>query len=169
MRLNGQTDFSLRLLIYLATKNGGPATIQEVSSRMGLSQTHMMRVAAKLVANGLLLSSRGRQGGISLGRDASEITVEEVVRKMEPDFALVQCMEPLGGECLIEPACLLKGVLSSALAAFFSELKGVTIAQLIQPKRAHLSQILRLDIPPDRFNPAATLSGPRHSRAKYQI
>lgn len=144
MRLNAQTDYSLRMLIYLATKGEGGATIQEISTRMGLSQTHMMRVAAKLAANGLVTSTRGRQGGISLGRVADEITVLDVVLAMEPDFALVQCFDKSKDACSIEPACLLKGVLSSALEAFFAELRGVTLLQITQSARVQLIQLMGL-------------------------
>ena len=147
MKLNVQTDYSLRLLMFLATKEGGTATIQEASSRMGLSQTHMMRVAAKLVAKGFLASSRGRLGGISLAKDASAITVEHVIRAVEPDFALVECFAKSKNFCSIEPACLLKGVLSSALEAFFSELRTVNLAQLTQRNHAELTAIFRLDDP----------------------
>ncbi len=145
MKLNAQTDFSLRLLIYLAAKDGGPATIQEISTRLGLSQSHMMRVAAKLAAKGFIDSSRGRQGGISLSKSAADITVEGVVRAMEPDFALVQCFDTTRGRCSIEPACLLQGVLSTALSAFFNELRQVNLAQLTQPNRSQLLQVLQLD------------------------
>ncbi len=145
MRLNAQTDFSLRMLMYLAVKSGGPATIQEVSTRMGLSQTHMMRVAAKLAAKGLVVSSRGRQGGVSLAREASEITVEEVVKAMEPDFALVQCFDDSKSECTIEPACNLKHVLTDALEAFFAAMRAVTLAQLTESNHAQLVRLLDLE------------------------
>ena len=50
MRLNAQTDFSLRILMYLAAREGVRVTIQEVATKLGLSQAHMMRIAAKLAA-----------------------------------------------------------------------------------------------------------------------
>ncbi|HTQ11667.1 MAG TPA: Rrf2 family transcriptional regulator [Fimbriimonadaceae bacterium] len=149
MRLNVQTDLALRMLIYLAAKQGSPATIQEITQKMGLSQSHMMRVAAKLASNGLVASSRGRGGGLSLGRDASEITVEEVVKTMEPDYALVECLGMDGGDCVIESACVLKGVLVSALEGFFSVLRNATLAQLVEPKLIPLAAILNLGRPRD--------------------
>jgi len=147
MRLNSQTDFALRLLMYLAAKPGGAATIQEASGRMGLSQTHMMRVAAKLVSCGFITSSRGRLGGITLAKDASLITVEDVIRAVEPDFALVGCFGRGERPCSIEPGCLLKGALSSALEAFFAELRNINLHQLTQPNQKYLSQIFGWDDP----------------------
>ncbi|HVT12780.1 MAG TPA: Rrf2 family transcriptional regulator [Fimbriimonadaceae bacterium] len=161
MRLNLQTDLALRMLIYLSVKQGAPATIQEITQKMGLSQTHMMRVAAKLASHGLVASNRGRNGGISLSRDASEITVEEVVRAIEPDFALVQCFDDSRERCVIEPACLLNGVLQSALDAFFTELRSVTLAQLTVPNRYRLRQALRLAEPDE--SPAMPYATPQTS------
>jgi Rrf2 family nitric oxide-sensitive transcriptional repressor len=150
MRLNSQTDFSLRLLMYLAAKPGGTATIQEASRRMGLSQTHMMRVAAKLASTGFLTSNRGRSGGICLSRDAASITVEEVVRAVEPGFSLVECFEP-SGTCVFQPGCLLKGVLHSAMEAFFAELRTVTLNQLVSPNDERLHRVLGWSDPARRL------------------
>ena len=144
MRLNAQTDFSLRLMMYLVAKRGQSATIQEVATRLGLSQSHMMRIAAKLSAKGLVTSIRGRSGGLALGRNASLITVEDVVRAIEPDFALVECLDKSVSTCSILPACLLKGVLTSALEAFFAELRTVTLDQLTEPNQTDLAVIFRL-------------------------
>lgn len=146
MKLNAQTDFSLRIMMYLSAKGGESATIREVSTKLGLSQAHMMRIVAKLASNGLINAARGRSGGLTLGRDASLITVEDVVVAIEPDFALVQCFQTSQlKSCSIEPACLLKGVLSSALKAFLAELRAVSLADLSQPNRVSLTEVFRLD------------------------
>ena len=145
MRLNAQTDFSLRILMYLAAKQGEAATIQEVTNKLGLSQAHLMRIAAKLSATGLVTAARGRSGGLKLARSADEITVEDVVKAIEPDFALVQCFNRTDGVgCTIEPACLLKGVLYSALNAFFAELRSANLAELTESNRVDLAEIFRL-------------------------
>ena len=144
MRLNAQTDFSLRILMYLASKEQGLATIQEVSSRMGLSQAHMMRVAAKLTSCGFVKSQRGRVGGLRLAKDAKDITVEDVIRAIEPDFSLVQCFGPSDVPCTIEPGCLLKHALSNALEAFFTELRAVTLGELTSQNHNHLIQLFQM-------------------------
>lgn len=144
MRLNAQTDYSLRILMYLAAKGGEIATIQEVATRLYLSQSHLMRIVAKLAASGLVETTRGRSGGLTLAKDASRTSIEEVVKAIEPDFALVECFAAEGGDCSVEPACRLKGALGKALASFFDELRGVTLADLTQPNRAHLADIFWL-------------------------
>ncbi len=148
MRLNAQTDFSLRIMMYLAAKGGSSVTIPEVAAKLQLSKDHTMRIAAKLVAKGLVASTRGRSGGLALAREANSITVEEIIRAIEPDFALVHCFQaPPKQNCSIEPACLLKGVLSSALSAFFTELRAVSLADLTESNQAPLAEIFRLNEP----------------------
>lgn len=132
MRLTVLTDYSLRMLIHLAVKPGGRATIAEVATAYGISEAHLMKVAHLLGQSGHVNTLRGRGGGLALGRPAAEITVGAVVRQMEPDMAVVPCLA--GGSCVIMPACRLKRAMHEARAAFFGVLDATTIADLAQPK-----------------------------------
>lgn len=134
--------------MFLAVKAGRLATIPEVAAKLDLSKDYTMRIVAKLVAKGLIASTRGRAGGLALAKEPGSITVADVVAAIEPDFALVRCFEAHGGQdCSIEPACLLKGVLSSALGAFMSELRTFSLADLTEPNQIRLSEIFRLNDP----------------------
>jgi Rrf2 family nitric oxide-sensitive transcriptional repressor len=82
MQLNLSTDIALRTLIFLGEK-GGTATIAEISEAFAIARTHLMKVVMTLVAENLITSERGRNGGIRLARPPAEITVGEVVRVME--------------------------------------------------------------------------------------
>ncbi len=134
MRLNTQTDFALRTLIYLAVHAPEGATIQEISQSYGISQNHLMRVAAKLVRIGCVDSVRGRGGGLRLAKHPSEITVGQIVREFEPDMQLVPCFGEADRRCRIEPACRLKETLGAALSAFLAELDQTTLAQISTPR-----------------------------------
>lgn len=162
MRLNAQTDFSLRILMYLAVKDGELATIKEIASRLELSHAHLMRIVAKLAALGFVHAARGRSGGLTLARDPDFISVEEVVSAIEPDFALVQCSRGQSTRpCSIEPACVLKGVLSSASKAFLAELRAVSLGDLTRPNRAQLTEMFRF-VGADSAMNRRTRSGDMH-------
>lgn len=133
MRLTVYTDYSLRVLIYLALKEDGLATIGEIATSYGISRTHLMKVAHQLGVKGYLGTVRGRQGGLRLARAPKTITVGEIVRTMEPDLALVPCFEPVCADCAILPACVLKRALQEARAVFFDVLDGYTLADLVRP------------------------------------
>ena len=133
MRLTHFTDLSLRLLMFLAVKPNGLATIQEVGGRYGISRNHLMKVAQQLVKEGFVESVRGRGGGLRLKRLPNEIRVGDVVRATEDDFRMVECFEAGKTSCTLLPACRLKGVLGEALAAYLAVLDQHTLADLTTP------------------------------------
>lgn len=131
MRLTTLTDYSLRMLIHLAIKPGGRATIAEVATAYGVSEAHLMKVAHLLGQAGHVTTVRGRGGGLMLARQANAITVGQVVRTMEPDLDLVPCFG--SGSCALLPVCQLKRTLHEAREAFLAVLDATTIADLAQP------------------------------------
>ena len=141
MRLNTQTDYALRLLMHLAVNSSRLVTIQEVADRFSISKNHLMKLASTLTREGFVTSVRGRSGGLKLARPPERITVGAIVRCMENDFALVECFQAERSECLITPACRLKGVLNGAAAAFLAELDRCTLSDLVQ-NNAPLERIL---------------------------
>lgn len=130
MQLTVSTDIALRTLIYLG-KNRSPATILEISKACDISKSSLMKVTMTLVSAGLLASERGRHGGIRLARDAGQISIGSVVRLMENNLALVECMRNSQLQCPLLPRCRLKGILSNAQEAFFSTLEKSTLADLL--------------------------------------
>ncbi|WP_244270952.1 Rrf2 family transcriptional regulator [Thioclava nitratireducens] len=80
------------------------------------------------------MAQRGRSGGLGLARPAQEIGVGTIVRHMETDFDLVECMRS-GGDCTITAACRLIAPLAEARAAFLTTLDAYTIADIaISPR-----------------------------------
>ncbi len=136
MRLTDYTDYSLRVMLYLAVRGEGLATIQEISDAYGISKNHLMKVVQQLGELGWVDTVRGRNGGLRLFRESLKLTVGQVVRATENDFALVGCFVADGDEargCVIEPQCRLKGVLAAARDAFFAELDRHTLGELSVP------------------------------------
>ncbi len=131
MRLTALTDFSLRVLIHLAVQPEGRSTIAEVARGYDISENHLMKVAHLLGQAGMLRTTRGRGGGLSLARAPADITVGEVVRRVEPDMDLVPCFAE--GRCAILGACRLRQRLHAAQAAFLAVLDDTTLAELAEP------------------------------------
>ncbi len=135
MRLTVHSDFSLRVLMYLAAFPDRLATIEQIASAYGISQNHIMKVVQRLAHHGFIETLRGRSGGIRLARPTSEITVGAVLRATEEDFHLVECFRDENA-CCITPACRLKGALREALEAYLEVLDEWTLAELVtSPKR----------------------------------
>lgn len=145
MRLTVYTDYSLRMLMYLAVMDGGLATIAEIARSYSISEHHLTKVAHQLGRAGYITTVRGKGGGLKLAKPAQEIGLGAVVRQTEPDMALVPCFSsreaPTGLPCAIVPACGLRNVLDEASQAFMSILDRYTLADLVQ-RRASLQSLL---------------------------
>jgi Rrf2 family protein len=94
VRLTIYTDFSLRLLMFLALKGNGLATIAEVAKAYGISKNHLMKVTHQLGLAGYVETVRGKGGGMRLAQRPQDIVLGEVVRRTEPDMTLVPCFAP---------------------------------------------------------------------------
>lgn len=130
MRITRHTDYALRLMIFLALREGERATVPEIAKAYGISQNHLMKVAQQLQARGYVEALRGKRGGLRLRHEPRDINLGEVVRDMESDFQLVECFGDREA-CVITPFCQLKGVLGKALGAFFAVLDDYTLADLV--------------------------------------
>lgn len=129
MRLTLYTDYSLRLLMYLAAKPGS-ATISEVADHYGISRNHMVRIVHDLGKKGWIHTERGRGGGLTLAKPASAISIGAVVRDTEPDFHLVECFDPEKNACVITRCCKLQQALWQAKEAFLNTLDNYTLADM---------------------------------------
>lgn len=128
MQLTLFSDYSLRILLYLATHRDRRVALSEISASYGISQHHLVKVAQRLIEAGLVVSVRGRGGGLALGREPADINVAAVVRLTEPHLNLVECFDRRTNTCPIDAACGLKGALVRAQEAFFAELAQHSLA-----------------------------------------
>jgi Rrf2 family nitric oxide-sensitive transcriptional repressor len=103
-----------------------------------------MKVVHHLGLLGLIETVRGRSGGLRLGMEPDRINLGEVVRKTEPDFAMVECFNKEHNDCILAPACELQGVLRQAVVAYMQVLDGVTLADLLR-NDARLRKIAKID------------------------
>ena len=133
MRLTLYTDYSLRVLLYLAVKPEETATISEITDYFKISRNHLVKVVHNLGIHGFLLTSRGKNGGIKLARPAEEILLSDVVLKTEPDMELLECFNPQRDNCVVSQTCRLKSMLYEGRAAFMAVLEKNTLADAVKP------------------------------------
>src|ERR1700740_1494466 len=133
MLLALSTDYALRLLMLVGLEPDRLVTIEEVSDRFHILKKHLMKVAYQLGQAEFLGTVRGRNGGLRLGKSPEEIVVGEVVRTMEPDFAVVECEDPTG-YCKIAPSCVLRSTMREAVQAFLAKLDEYTLEDLLRPR-----------------------------------
>lgn len=135
MRLTKFSDYSLRVLMFAASKGEDLATIEETARLYGISRAHLKKVVLLLTREGFLRGLRGRSGGFSLARPADEINLGQLLRVTEPDFGLVECFLP-GNQCHITRRCRLPGIVNEALASFLATFDRHTLADILLETRS---------------------------------
>lgn len=145
MQLTQYTDYGLRMLIALGLARPRRVTVAEISKAYGISRHHLVKIAARLSELGYVETLRGKGGGMRLARDPSQLRIGEVVRKLEAELGVVECLEAGGGTCVIVPSCRLKPLLATATQRFIDELDAHTLADVLQP-RLPLSRLLGIPV-----------------------
>lgn len=130
MRLTVHTDYALRVLIYAGLNLDRLTTIDDVARAYGISKNHLRKVVHRLSRCGYLETVRGRRGGVRLRPRPEHIRVGDVVRQIEPDFALVECLGDRG-RCRIYAGCALRPLVEEACRSFLDALGNYRLSDLL--------------------------------------
>jgi Rrf2 family iron-responsive transcriptional regulator len=119
--------------------------VPEIASAYKVSELFLFKILKPLVESGLVETVRGRNGGIRLAKQAADISLFDVVRVTEENFAMAECFENDAVDCPLVDSCGVNAALRQALGAFFEVLAGYSIEDLVRA-RPNIASIL--GIPP---------------------
>ena len=123
------SEYALRVVAYLATLDGQPATTKQVAAATRVPEGYLAKVIGSLSRGGVLTARRGLHGGSALARPAEEITVYDVMQAVTPIPRIRTC--PLGIKAHGTALCPVHRRLDSALAMVEQAFRDSTIAALI--------------------------------------
>jgi Rrf2 family transcriptional regulator, nitric oxide-sensitive transcriptional repressor len=129
MRLTSFSDYTLRVLIYLALNPGRLSTIQAIAESYGISDNHLKKVVHHLSKTHVIESVRGKGGGIRLARPADSIYLGGVIRSAEGGAPVVECLGA-NNRCVISRNCALAGIMAGAVEHLYAYLDRYTLADL---------------------------------------
>ena len=131
MHLTTFADLGLRILMVLGDlREGERVTLADLATRINGSTNHVAKVNARLVDLGWVTAVRGRSGGVYLADGTRQASVGKILRQLEGPGEVVDCEG--GQRCpLAARDCALRRRLAAAREAFFAELDGDTIGDLI--------------------------------------
>ncbi len=130
MQLTRFSDISLRLLLYLASRDhplDATVTARATSTLFQVPYTHMVKVVYQLAQHGLIVTTKGKGGGLRLARSPESIGIGEVLRITEPGKSVIDCFTQ---PCPLRFDCLLKHALDEGYNAFFVHMDKFTLADL---------------------------------------
>jgi len=92
MRLSTQADYGVRAVYELALREPG-AVVQtrDIAAAQGLPEGYLAKVIQSLVRAGLIRSTRGTGGGVSLARPRDQISVRDVFEAVDGPLELHRC------------------------------------------------------------------------------
>lgn len=128
MQLTQHTDYAFRVLLYALAHPERLVTITEIANFYQVSRSHLAKVVANLTQHDYLIGVRGQKGGLKLAKPADQINLGALVNEFEP-MHIAECFQPQH-QCVISPACQLKGMLHEAKKAFVDTLYRYTLADI---------------------------------------
>ncbi len=147
MQINAFSDYTLRILMYLALSDDRLVTSKEISETYGISFDHIAKAAQLLSREGYVDALRGRGGGMRLSKKPSEISIGSILRLTEAGTGLVECMRSGTTDCLLAPVCGLAPILATANEEFFRTLDKRMLSDAL-PRKRILKKTLGLDMMP---------------------
>ena len=132
MQITRQADYAMRAVMYLAEK--GPdrrAATSQIAEEKHIPPSFLAKIVSQLSVAGLLQTSRGARGGVSLSRLPEEISLLEVVEAIDGPILLNECVAD-SGACTFGESCSLRPVFCDAQAELVARLDETTFGSLLQ-------------------------------------
>jgi Rrf2 family protein len=133
MQLTRQADYAVLAVLYLAQmKNGARASTSAVAKEQRIPPSFLAKIVSQLSIKGLVHTSRGARGGVTLARDPKEITLLEVVEAIDGPIQLNECVGD-NGVCTFDKDCPIRSVWCEAQDDLVARLRKTDFAQLLAP------------------------------------
>jgi Rrf2 family transcriptional regulator, iron-sulfur cluster assembly transcription factor len=134
MRITTTSRYGVRAMFDVAYHGGGqPTQIKDISRRQKISQRYLEQIFNKLLKAGLLKSRRGPRGGYMLAKDASEISVGDIINAAQGPIMPVRCLDRSADcptECDIAEGCVTVHVWRQTQKLLVDYFNSVSIADL---------------------------------------
>ena len=138
MKLSTRSRYGVRLLTELALEyQKGPVQLGIISKREGISEKYLGQLIIQMKGTGFITSSRGKNGGYMLAKKPKDITLREIVEKLEGDICLVDCAKD-NTECDRSTFCITREIwkkLSEDMASSFEKINLQTLVDRIKKSK----------------------------------
>lgn len=132
MRFSQRTEYALRALVELGSRQGGaPVPCREIARVQRIPERFCEQVLADLRRAGLIESQRGAAGGVRLARDPGELTVSEVVEFIEGPVVTQACLDPFDDAARTQAHSAIQELWLDLQITIRDRLARVTLAELI--------------------------------------
>ncbi len=136
MRLSTRGRYGIHAMYDLAvTYETGPQPLKAIAERQSVPEAYLEQLMAPLRREGLIKSVRGAQGGYLLSRPPSEITVGQVLRTLEGDLEITECLNEEDA-CDKSGGCPTRKVWKKVRDGLNSIVDGITLQDMLEDPKA---------------------------------
>lgn len=94
MKISTKGRYGTRALVELALRDTNePVLLRDIAKKQDISLAYLEHVISPLIAGGILRSTKGPKGGISLNKKPAEIKLSDVIRLLEGSVAPADCVD----------------------------------------------------------------------------
>lgn len=132
MKLSARTRYGTRALLELALRRGEePVLLRDIAKGQQISLSYLEHLIAPLIAGGIIRSTKGPRGGVSLAKNPEEITLSEIIQLLEGSIAPVECINN-PGMCERSEFCVTRDVWGELKMAMNGVLESTTLQGLVE-------------------------------------
>ena len=131
MKLNITSQYAIRLMTYIAKDNKVLYNSKEISETLNIPYKSLARIITQLVAQNLVTSSRGREGGIQIERPYNKIKLIEILEAVKEEILDASCILGLG-YCNSEEKCALHDQWEEPKASMLKMFQETTLEDMIK-------------------------------------
>jgi len=135
--IRNDTDYALRMVVYLAGRNPPGAATAELSAGLGVPHGFAQKILRRLAAAGILKVRLGRGGGFSLNRKPDRVSLREVIVAIQGPPRLNRCMAGPGA-CALQTSCKISASLKPIQRKLDAFLSGTSLSDILgraRPRR----------------------------------
>ena len=130
MQMTSQADYAVRAVLHLARTGDQRTATSTIAEEQHIPPSFLATIISQLSIAGVLHTSRGARGGVTLAREAKEITLLEVIEAIDGPIQLNECVGE-NGICSFDEQCPLRPVWCDAQEELVGRLKGTNFADMI--------------------------------------
>lgn len=135
MKLSTRARYGTRLLVDLALHYGEqPVLLKDIARRQEISLPYLQHLITPLVTGGIVFTTRGSKGGVSLSRLPGEVKLSEVIRLLEGSIAPVDCVNN-PDICERSKLCVTRDIWCEMKQAVHELLESNTLQDLVERQK----------------------------------
>jgi Rrf2 family protein len=130
MQITRQADYAVRAVLHLARNGDQRTATSAIAEEQRIPPSFLAKIVSQLSIAGLLHTSRGARGGVTLARNPKDITLLEVIEAIDGPIQLNECVGE-NGSCSFDDECPLRPVWCEAQEDLITRLKSANFADMV--------------------------------------